>query len=291
MAGICLLILVNMFGVGKRYLNADSFTTPRQFGSHFNQRPVDKAILEDPAVSYRVADLSADMFNDTFNSYWHKSIGGYSPAKLQRYQDLIDRYLTKEIMSIGTAVQGAATIEEAQAALPEMKVMSALNTKYLIFGGDMAPVVNEKAYGTAWFVDGFSRRYLEEQFLTLDCGPDVEEIVIAFALLKTIPGHKEQYKPRRPKFTEYGGWKTFGPDGLKDREIKKRFFIDRRIDGDLFNEFIEADEEQAKCFLAREILQSLELLDNLPKRLKQFDKECFKSAVSDYFQRQGWIKG
>ena len=155
MAGICLLILVNMFGVGKRYLNADSFTTPRQFGSHFNQRPVDKAILEDPAVSYRVADLSADMFNDTFNSYWHKSIGGYSPAKLQRYQDLIDRYLTKEIMSIGTAVQGASTIEEAQEALPEMKVMSALNTKYLIFGGDMAPVVNEKVYGTAWFVDGF----------------------------------------------------------------------------------------------------------------------------------------
>ena len=57
------------------------------------------------------------------------------------------------------------------------------------------------------------------------------------------------------------------------------------------SEFIEADEEQAKCILAREILQSLELLDNLPKRLKQFDKECFKSAVSDYFQRQGWIKG
>ena len=154
-----------------------------------------------------------------------------------------------------------------------------------------APICETASKNKAWFVDGFSRRYLEEQFLTLDCGPDVEEIVIAFALLKTIPGHTEQYKPRHPKFTEYGGWKTFGPDGPKDREIKKRFFIDRRIDGDLFNEFIEADEEQAKCILAREILQSLELLDNLPKRLKQFDKECFKSAVSDYFQRQGWIKG
>ncbi len=155
MAGICLLILVNMFTVGKRYLNADSFTTPRQFGNHFNQRPVDKLILEDSSPSYRVIDLSADIFNDTFNSYWHKSIGGYSPAKLQRYQDLIERYLTKEIMSIGSAVQGAGTIEEAQAALPELKMLSALNTKYLIFGGEMPPVVNSNAYGTAWFVDGF----------------------------------------------------------------------------------------------------------------------------------------
>ena len=110
---------------------------------------------QDTFSSYRVADLSADLFNDTFNSYWHKSIGGYSPAKLQRYQDLIERYLTKEIISIGSAVQGAGTIEEAQAALPELKMLSALNTKYLIFGGEMPPVVNSKAYGTAWFVDGF----------------------------------------------------------------------------------------------------------------------------------------
>ena len=154
MVGICLLILVNMFSVGKRYLNADSFTTPRQFNGHFNQRPVDKIILEDKDLSYRVADLSADIFNDTFNPYWHKSVGGYSPAKLQRYQDLIDRYLVGEIQSIGSSVRDARTIEEVQAALPETKVLSALNTKYLIFGGDMPPVMNPGAYGNAWFVDG-----------------------------------------------------------------------------------------------------------------------------------------
>ena len=155
MIGICLLVLVNMFSVGKRYLNSDSFTTPRQFNSYFNQRPVDKTILEDPAVSYRVADLSADLFNDTFNPYWHKSVGGYSPAKLQRYQDLIERYLVGEVQSIGSAVKDAGTLQEVQAALPEMKVLSALNTKYLIFGGEIPPIENPNAYGTAWFVDGF----------------------------------------------------------------------------------------------------------------------------------------
>ncbi len=186
-AGICLLILVNMFAVGKRYLNSDSFTTPRQFGSHFNQRPVDKLILEDASPSYRVADLSADLFNDTFNSYWHKSIGGYSPAKLQRYQDLIERYLTKEIMSIGSAVQGAGTIEEAQAALPELKMLSALNTKYLIFGGEMPPVVNSKAYGTAWFVDGFVEAATPDDEIGLIESTDLKTTAIVGADFSPVP--------------------------------------------------------------------------------------------------------
>ena len=153
-----------------------------------------------------------------------------------------------------------------------------------------APICERASEDKAWFVDDFSRRYLEKHFLTLNYGPDVEEIVIAFTLIKTKPGYEEWCKPKRPKYTEYGGWRTFGPEGPKDREIKKEFFIDIRIDGDLYDAFIEANEEQAKCILAREILNSLELLDKLPKRLKQFDKERFKSDVSDYFQQQGWIQ-
>ena len=155
MVGICLLVLLDLFLVGKRYLDADDFTTPRQFASQFNQRPVDKVILEDASPSYRVADLSADMFNDTFNPYWHKCVGGYSPAKLQRYQDLIDRYLAPELQSIAASTREARTLEEVQDRLPETKMLSALNTRYLIFGGDIPPVINPDAYGNAWFVDGF----------------------------------------------------------------------------------------------------------------------------------------
>ncbi len=155
MAGICLLVFVNMFVVGKRYLNADDFVTPRQFSSHFEQRPVDKMILEDKDLSYRVVDLTADIFNDSYNSYYHKNIGGYSPAKLQRYQDLIDRYLTKEINSAYSALSGSKTIQDMENALPELKVLSALNLRYLIVGGEVPPVVNRYAYGNAWFVDSF----------------------------------------------------------------------------------------------------------------------------------------
>ena len=150
--GICTLVIINMFATGKRYLKADDFTTKKDFLGPFAERPVDQAILEDPALSYRVLDLSVNVFNSSVPSYRHKSVGGYSPAKLQRYQDLIDHYLTPEINAIFSALGNATTFEEAQSLLPETPVLNALNTKYLIAGGDIAPLVNERAFGNAWFV-------------------------------------------------------------------------------------------------------------------------------------------
>lgn len=155
MVGICLLVFVNMFAVGKRYLNSDSFMTPRQFNNQFSARAVDKLILEDKAPSYRVVDLSADIFNDSFNPYWHKCVGGYSPAKLQRYQDLIDHHIVKELQSVAANTRGAKTIEEFQGGIRNIQVLSALNTKYFILGAEMPPVENPEAFGPAWFVDSF----------------------------------------------------------------------------------------------------------------------------------------
>lgn len=155
MIGICLLVFVNMFAVGKRYLNSDSFTTPRQFNNQFTARTVDKLILEDKSPSYRVVDLSADIFNDSFNPYWHKCVGGYSPAKLQRYQDLIDRYIVKELQTLSANTRGAKTIEEFQSGVKNIPVLSALNTKYFILGAEMPPIENQEAFGPAWFVDSF----------------------------------------------------------------------------------------------------------------------------------------
>ncbi|MBQ6253656.1 MAG: hypothetical protein IJK05_03245 [Bacteroidales bacterium] len=150
---VCLLVFVNMFAIGKRYLNDDSFTTPRHLKSQFDARPVDKLILEDKDPSYRVVDLTADIFNDSFTPYWHKSVGGYSPAKLQRYQDLIERYISKEIEDIYSSLSGASTIEEMERIFPEKKVLSALNTKYFIVNAGAPALTNRHAFGNAWFVD------------------------------------------------------------------------------------------------------------------------------------------
>ncbi|MBR2225159.1 MAG: hypothetical protein IJ884_05160 [Bacteroidales bacterium] len=150
---ICALVLVNLFAVGKRYLNADHFTTPKDFNKPFAERPVDQMIKADPDPSYRVLDLSVNVFNSAVPSYHHKSVGGYSPAKLQRYQDLIEHYLTGEINKIYGVLQTAETIDDIENGMPDIPVLNALNTRYIILDGEYPPVMNENAFGNAWFVD------------------------------------------------------------------------------------------------------------------------------------------
>ena len=153
---IAVLVIVDMFPVGKRYLNKDHFISPRNFDKQFAERPVDKIVLEDTDPCYRVFDLSKqNPFNDAHPSYRHKSIGGYSPVKLQRYQDLIDRYLSKEERSVYSAIGKCETIGELEDSLPYMKVTSMLNGRYIIIGEDFPPVVNYRAMGHCWTVNGF----------------------------------------------------------------------------------------------------------------------------------------
>ena len=152
--GICVLSALNLFVVGRRYLNADHFTTPKDFNKTFAERPVDKMILADEDPQYRVLDLSVNVFNSSVPSYRHKSVGGYSPAKLQRYQDLIERYLTGEINGLYKQLNEAESMEEVSAWMAEgTPVLNALNTRYVILSGDYPPLVNENALGAAWFVD------------------------------------------------------------------------------------------------------------------------------------------
>ena len=148
---LSLILLVDGFTAGKRYLNADDFVSPKDFRSQFALRPVDKMILEDKDPSYRVLDLSVNVFNDSHPSYWHKNIGGYSPAKLRIYQDYIENHLSAEINSIYSSLSGVSTVSQAQEALPEIPCLSALNCRYIIVGGDAAPIVNPAARGNAWF--------------------------------------------------------------------------------------------------------------------------------------------
>ena len=154
-AAICLVVLFDLTGTGKRYLNSSHFTTRRNFEARYNPRPVDDMISEDTDLSYRVLDISESTFNSSLASYRHKSIGGYSPVKLQRYQDLIDKYLTPEIRKVYDVVGKSATVSEVSSSLPYLKAISMLNGKYIILGGEYPPVENAYAMGNCWFVDSF----------------------------------------------------------------------------------------------------------------------------------------
>lgn len=142
---------ISLFAVSKRYLNRDDFVSERSFKNQFALREVDKMILEDKDPSYRVLDLTVNVFNDSHPSYWHKNIGGYSPAKLQRYQEFIDTQLNREINSLAQSISGSNTIEEAEEALPYLDGLAKLNCKYIIIGDELPPLEYKYTKGAAWF--------------------------------------------------------------------------------------------------------------------------------------------
>ncbi len=147
------LIIADMWSVDKRYLNDSHFVKNRDFEQQYSKRPVDEMILQDKDPNYRVLDLSINTFNDAHVSYHHKTIGGYSPAKLQRYQDLIDNYIIPEMQQIGKDLTGIKTIEEAQAKFGNYPILNMLNTRYIVIGAQNPPLVNHNALGNGWFVN------------------------------------------------------------------------------------------------------------------------------------------
>ncbi len=149
---LAVLVLVDLWSVDKRYLNDSHFVSKKEFRNNFAKRPADDMILEDTDPHYRVLDLSVNTFNDAYTSYHHKTIGGYSPVKLQRYQDLIERNITKEIGAIAAEFGNIQTIDDAENALTYHPVLSMLNTKYIVINGNVAPVENKYRLGNAWFV-------------------------------------------------------------------------------------------------------------------------------------------
>ena len=208
-AGIAVVLLVffDLVPIGKRYLNASHFVTPKDFTAHYEPRLVDEIIHEDTDPNYRVLDLSVNTFNDAIQSYHHKCIGGYSPVKLQRYQDLIDKYITDEIYDIYDVVENAATIQEVEAALPELKVVSMLNGKYIILGENYSPVVNPYAYGNAWFVSDFVEAATPDEEIALLEGTDLRTTAVIGAdfqdAVKNVQTEEMTFDMPRISLTHY----------------------------------------------------------------------------------------
>lgn len=156
--GIGILVLADLWGAGKRYLNDSHFIKNREFEQQYALRPVDNIILEDKDPNYRVLDISINTFNDSHISYHHKTIGGYSPAKLQRYQDMIDYHIMPEMQKIASSLSSVKTLEEAQIMVDntETPVLNMLNSKYIVIGAQNPPLLNNRAMGNCWFVDSIA---------------------------------------------------------------------------------------------------------------------------------------
>lgn len=132
---LAVLMLIDLWQVDKRYLNNDDFVKENVFKHPVQPTQADLAIMQDKSY-YRVFNLTGNPVNDALTSYFHKSVGGYHPAKLGRYQDLIEHHLMNQ----------------------NPKVLDMLNTKYIIGKAQNGQVVHQPrptACGNVWFVDEY----------------------------------------------------------------------------------------------------------------------------------------
>ena len=149
--GVAVLFLIDLWTVDKRYLNEKNFVNQKS-EDVYKETVADKEILKDTDPSYRVVTLN-NPFHDTSVSYYHHSIGGYYAAKLRRYQELIDHRMQGELNLIIGAFQNAKTANDIMAALASCPTLNMLNTRYVIYNPEQAPIRNPFAFGNAWFVN------------------------------------------------------------------------------------------------------------------------------------------
>ena len=187
-AALAVLVLADMLPVNKRFFGNDHFVKAKDADAYFAMQPYEQQILQDESY-YRVLNLATNTFNDARTSYRLKSIGGYSAAKLRRYQDLIDEHISKEmnpLMQTVMRTQGFMLPDENEGK--DFPVLNMLNMKYAVVplqGGKQAPVQNPYAMGNCWFVD---------EVILVDT-PDEE-----CALLRGIDLHKQAVADK--KFAE-----------------------------------------------------------------------------------------
>ncbi|MGY3214130.1 YfhO family protein [Mucilaginibacter sp. HD30] len=190
--GFLSLILVDLWQVDKRYLKDENFA-PKQLSNKPEPREVDTFIARDADPNFRVYDATTGPLQDTYNPFFHKSFGGYSAARLKRFQEIIDAQFSKSV---------------------NQDVLDMMNTKYIITansdGQSVKMQANSTACGNAWFVK--SVKYVktadQEMAAISSFDPKLEAIV------------DEQYKPQAGDRTAFDPNATiklvhYSPDTLK----------------------------------------------------------------------------
>jgi hypothetical protein len=171
---IALLAVGDVFLIGKNYLPASKFEKGAS-QSTMNPAPVDTEILKDKELGYRVMSLQ-NFQQETHTSYFHRSIGGYFAAKMQRYQDLLERPLGQEQGFVMSSLQAQKRPDFAQT-----QVLNMLNTRYITYGMQKEQMLfNPNTYGSAWFVSKINQVNNPDEEMAALSNPSInlEETVI-----------------------------------------------------------------------------------------------------------------
>lgn len=197
-AGITILCLADMWGVNKRYLNDAQFVPHSIRTETFTKTNTDELILQDTSLDYRVLNFATSTFDDNNTSYWHKSVGGYHPAKLRRYQEMIEHHISPEMQATYKAIATAGGEMDSVDA-NKFRVLNMLNTKYFIFPAGQqrqtVPILNPHAYGNAWFVNKVQYvNNANEEIDALDSIIPTETAVVDARFKDVLKGATESYK-------------------------------------------------------------------------------------------------
>ena len=193
------IVLFDLWGVDRRYLNESNFITEKRIKLKPTQtdQVLDQYAAQFKDEDYRVFDLSVNTFNDSYPSAFHHQIGGYHAAKLRRYQDLIDFYLSRHINT---------------------DVLNMLNARYVVVPGQNGqPMVqrNPEALGNAWFVDTY--QFVEDpnaEILALNNFNPADTAIIDKRFAEMVQGKNlerdsssvivmEHQKPYNPDYVVY----------------------------------------------------------------------------------------
>ena len=199
-AGITILCLADMWGVNKRYLNDAQFVPHSIRTETFTKTNTDELILQDTSLDYRVLNFATSTFDDNNTSYWHKSVGGYHPAKLRRYQEMIEHHISPEMQAAYKAIATAGGEMDSVDA-NKFRVLNMLNTKYFIFPAGQqrqtVPILNPHAYGNAWFVNKVQYvNNANEEIDALDSIIPTETAVVDARFKDVLKGTTESYKDK-----------------------------------------------------------------------------------------------
>ena len=154
--GISALCLIDLWQVDKRYLNDEMFVPKSERDTPQQATATDLQILKDKSLSYRVLNFASGAFNENNTSYFHKSIGGYHPAKLRRYQEMIDKYIAPEMQTAMQAIANKGGVMSEVDGRKLFPILNMLNAKYFIVplqGNATTSIQNPYTQGNGWFVD------------------------------------------------------------------------------------------------------------------------------------------
>ncbi len=165
------LVLVDLVGVDRRYVNEEDFVQAKLVDEPFQKNGADAQILKDDG-HFRVYDATTNAFNSGRASYFHNALGGYHAAKPGRMQDLFEFYIAKG--NIG--------------------ILNMLNVRYIITQNENGgPVAQRNPYanGDAWFVENVQPAdNADEEIQLLDSLDTKKTAVVNTEFLSKIPSKK-----------------------------------------------------------------------------------------------------